>query len=51
MEYIIFLYKHCPYQRTLTFGGRIHVRLVSCLTRLELTNEGNIISFVFSEAV
>ena len=38
-------------QRTLTVGGRITVRLVSSLTRLELTNEGNIILFVFSEAV
>ena len=34
----------CPLgQRTLTFGGRITVQLVSSLTRLELTNEGNII--------
>ena len=31
--------------------GRITVRLVSSLTRLELTNEGNIILFVFSVAV
>ena len=38
-------------QRTLTVGGRITVRLVSSLTRLELTNEGNIILIVFSEAV
>ena len=38
-------------QRTLTIGGRITVQLVSSLTRLELTNEGNIIIFVFSEAV
>ena len=38
-------------QRTLTVGGSITVRLVSSLTRLELTNEGNIILFVFSEAV
>ena len=38
-------------QRTLTVGGRITVRLVSSLTRLELTNEGNIILFVFSESV
>ena len=38
-------------QRTLTVGGRITVRLVTSLTRLELTNEGNIILFVFSEAV
>ena len=40
-----------PIQRTLTVGGRITVRLVSSLTRLELTNEGNIILFVLSEAV
>ena len=38
-------------QRTLTVGGRIIVWLVSSLTRLKLTNEGNIILFVFSEAV
>ena len=38
-------------QRTLTIGGRITVWLVSSLTRLELTNERNIILFVFSEAV
>ena len=38
-------------QRTLTVGGRITVRLVSSLTRLELTNEGNKILFVVSEAV
>ena len=38
-------------QRTLTVGGSITVQLVSSLTRLELTNEGNIILFVFSEAV
>ena len=38
-------------QRTLTVGGSIDVRLVSSLTRLELTSEGNIILFVFSEAV
>ena len=38
-------------QRTLTVGGKITVRLVSSLTRLELTNEGNVILFVFSEAV
>ena len=38
-------------QRTLTIGGRITVRLVSSLTRLEMTNEGNIILFVFIEAV
>ena len=37
--------------RTLTIGGRITVQLVSSLTRLELPNEGNIILFVFSEAV
>ena len=30
-------------QRTLTIAGRITVQLVSSLTRLELTNEGNII--------
>ena len=30
-------------QRTLTVGGRITEQLVSSLTRLELTNEGNII--------
>ena len=40
-----------PTQRTLTIGGRIPVRVVSSLTRLELTNEGNIILFVFSEAI
>ena len=39
------------HQRTLTVGGRIIVRLASSLTRLELTNEGNIILFLFSEAV
>ena len=33
------------------FGGRITVWLVSSLTRLEQTNEGNMILFVFSEAV
>ena len=38
-------------QRTLTVGGRIIVWLVSSLTRLELTNEGNKMLFVFSEAV
>ena len=38
-------------QRTLTIGGRITVQLVSSLTRLELTNNWNIILFVFSEAV
>ena len=38
-------------QRTLTVGGRITVQLVSSLTRLKLTNEGNIILFVLSEAV
>ena len=38
-------------QRTLAIEGRITVQLVSSLTRLELTNEGNIILFVFSEAV
>ena len=38
-------------QRTLTVGGSITVWLVSSLTRLELTSEGNIILFVFSEAV
>ena len=38
-------------QRTLTVEGRITVQLVSRLTRLELTNEGNIILFVFSETV
>ena len=32
-------------------GGWITVWLVSSLTRLEMTNEGNIILFVFSEAV
>ena len=32
-------------------GGSITVRLVSSLTRLELTSEGNIILFVFNEAV
>ena len=42
---------HTPIQRTLTVGGRITVWLVSSLTRLELTSEGNIILFVFSEAV
>ena len=36
-------------QRTLTVGGRITVHLVSSLTRLELTKEGNII--LFCEAV
>ena len=40
-----------PSQRTLTIGGSIIARLVSSLTRLELTNEGDIILFVFSEAV
>ena len=40
-----------PNQRTLTIGGRITVWLVSSLTRLELTNGGNIILFVFSEEV
>ena len=44
-------YTYTPNQRTLTIGGRITVRLVSGLTRLELNNEGNIILFVFSEAV
>ena len=43
--------QHRPNQRTLTIGGRITVRLVSSLTRLELTNEWNMILFVFSEAV
>ena len=38
-------------QRTLAIGGRITVQLASSLTWLELTNEGNIILFVFSEAV
>ena len=37
---------HGNIQRTLTVEGRITVRLVSSLTRLELTNEGNIILFV-----
>ena len=32
-------------------GGSITVWLVSSLTRLELTSEGNINLFVFSEAV
>ena len=40
-----------PDQRTLTVGGWITVWPVSSLTRLELTNEGNIILFVFCEAV
>ena len=38
-------------QRTLAVWGRITVQLVSSLTGLELTNEGTIILFVFSEAV
>ena len=38
-------------QRTLTVGGSFTVQLVSSLTRLKLTSEGNIILFVFSEAV
>ena len=38
-------------QKTITIGGRITVQLISSLTRLELTNEGNIILCVFSEAV
>ena len=38
-------------QRTLTVGGSITVRLVSSLTSVKLSNEGNIILFVFSEAV
>ena len=38
-------------QRTFTVGGRITEQLVSSLTRLELTNERNLILFVFSEAV
>ena len=38
-------------QRTLTVGERITLRLVSSLTRLELTNDGHMILFVFSEAV
>ena len=38
-------------QRTLTVGGSITVQLVSSLTSVKLTNEGNIILFVCSEAV
>ena len=38
-------------QRTLTVVGMITVRLVSSLTRLELTNKGNMLLFVCGEAV
>ena len=47
----MFFYLGKSQQRTLTVGGSITVWLVSSLTRLELTSEGNIILFVFSEAV
>ena len=43
-----FVYKT---QRTLTVGGSITVQLISSLTSVKLTNEGNIILFEFSEAV
>ena len=38
-------------QKTLNFGGRITVWLVSSLTRLDLTKEDNMFLFACSEAV
>ena len=40
-----------PIQTTLTIGERITVWLISFLTRLDLTEELNMVSFVCSETV